>query len=339
LGLHAVDDHTAGVYAVPTATAQSRSTARESAGRKGQVEAHRASLGHRAQVSTLSDYLGEPKELRELLPGCSVMGFGRTLAAGIGALVAVPVAVIAAAMVRVHVVGQRARGGLGVTGETLVVFGSRAFDGEPGPILRARLDHAVALYRSGRVDRLAMAGGVPVTDEGPSGGHDEVPVMVAYAREAGVPDDRILEVRPGQNTREQVTSTRRVIIDAGMGPVVAVSSSYHLARILDEARRQGFDVCLTAPATSHDVQTPRLYMSHVFADALAGLWYALPPAVARRVNTSAGSFRHLGLLAMTGDVTWREALRSLRHRAPESDPHHHVRRAPEGEAAGRGHRH
>ena len=147
---------------------------------------------------------------------------------------------------------------------------------------------------------------VPVDPE------DEVPVMVAYARAAGVPVDRILEVRPGQNTREQVASTRSVVIDAGLGPVVAVSSTYHLARIQDEARRRGFDIELTAPPTSRDVATLRSYLSHVLTDALAGLWYALPPSIAQRVDTSAGSFRHMGLLAMTGDVTWREALESLR---------------------------
>jgi uncharacterized SAM-binding protein YcdF (DUF218 family) len=159
-----------------------------------------------------------------------------------------------------------------------------------------------------------MAGGIPVTDEGPSGGHDEVPVMVAYAREAGVPADRILEVRPGQNTRQQVAATQRVVVDAGMGPVVAVSSTYHLARIRDEARRRGFDVEVTAPPTSRDVATTRMYLSHVLTDALAGLWYALPPSLARRVDTSAGTFRHMGLLALTGDIPWRDALTSLRRR-------------------------
>jgi uncharacterized SAM-binding protein YcdF (DUF218 family) len=243
------------------------------------------------------------------------MGSQRAWAAGLALLATAPVAVISAAMLRVHMVGQRAQGRTDVTGETLVVFGSRAFCDEPGPILRARLDHAVALFRSGRVGRLAMAGGVPVIEEGPSGGHDEVPVMVAYARGAGVPADRILEVRPGQNTRDQVASTRRVIVDAGLGPVVAVSSAYHLARIQDEARRWGFGIEVTAPPTSRDVATPRMYLSHVFTDALAGLWYALPPSLARRVDTSAGSFRHMGLLAMTGAIPWREALRSLGGRA------------------------
>lgn len=237
-------------------------------------------------------------------------GPSRTLRCGL-VVAAAPVVVLAMAMMRVHIFGRRATDRLEVTGDTVVVFGARAFEDEPGRILRARLDHALELYRRGCVQRFAMAGGVPTTEEGPSGGHDEVPVMVAYALRAGVPAERILTVRPGQNTRGQVSSVRRVVVDGGLGPVVAVSSSYHLARIHDEARRQGFGVTVSAPGISPDVTERRLYVSHVFADALAGMFYMLPPALAEKVNTSAGTFRHMGLLALTGDVSWRTALRSL----------------------------
>lgn len=231
---------------------------------------------------------------------------------GFAVVVASPAALLGASMLRVHFIGQRARGRMDVRGMTAVVFGAQAIGDEPEPVLRARLEHAIALYRAGSVDRLAMAGGVPVTDQGPSGGHDEVPAMVNYAARSGVPRGDIAEIRPGQNTREQVSSTRRLIVEAGQGPVVAVSSSYHLARIRDESRRQGFDVAVTAPATSPDTARPRLYASHVLADAFAGFWYSLPQGLAARLDTSAGSFRHLGFLAMTGDVPWRDALRALR---------------------------
>lgn len=239
---------------------------------------------------------------------------GRTRAGFVATsiVVAIPVALLGYSMLRVHLIGRRARARIDVCGETAVVFGAQVIGDDPGGVLRSRLEHAVGLYRTGRVDRLAMAGGVPVTEDGPSGGHDEVPAMVNYALRSGVPRESILEIRPGQNTREQISSTRRMVIDEGQGPVIAVSSSYHLARIRDEARRQGFDVIVTSPPASPDTATTRLYLSHVLTDAIAGMWYELPQRIAARVNTSAGSFRHLGLLALTGEVPWREALRALR---------------------------
>ena len=238
------------------------------------------------------------------------MGWRRAAVTAATAALACPALLVAGSMLRTHVVGQRPRGQADVEGDVGVIFGAQVIGNEPGPVLRSRLDHAVDLYRAGRLRRLGMAGGVPVTSEGPAGGDDEVPAMVTYALRAGVRQESIVEIRPGQNTREQVSSTRRVVVDERGGRVVAVSSSYHLARIRDEARRRGFDVAVTAPRASPDTASLRLYLAHLLTDALAGIWYALPPRVAERVDTSAGSFRHLGLLAMTGDIPWRDALRA-----------------------------
>lgn len=232
---------------------------------------------------------------------------GRTALGALAvAVVAIPALSLAVAAARVHIYARRAVANTDPDGATIVVFGSQALESGPAAALRARLDHALGLYRSRPGRRLAMAGGVPMVMDNARGGHDEVAAMVAYARERGVPDADLIEVRPGQNTREQVASTRRLVVDAGLGPVIGVSSSYHLARICDEARRQGFAIAPSASADGMDVSTPRQYATHVFADALGLLWYALPEAVSRRVDTSAGSWRHVGVGVLAGRFRWRE---------------------------------
>ena len=232
-------------------------------------------------------------------------------ALGALAAVAAPVIAVAVAATRVHVYARRAVANVDPDGATIVVFGSQALEHGPGASLRARLDHALALYRSRPGRRLAMAGGVPVVIDDAHGGHDEVAAMVAYARERGVPDSDLIEVRPGQNTRDQVASTRRLIVDAALGPVIGVSSSYHLARICDEARRQGFHIAPSASSDGPDVNTPRQYATHVLADALGLLWYALPDSLSRRVDTSAGSWRHVGVGVLAGRFRWRELRRTI----------------------------
>lgn len=231
-----------------------------------------------------------------------------------------PIVTVGIAAVRVHRAARRAVSTDGVAGTTAVIFGAQALNDEPGPILRARLDHAIVLYRQGRVRGLAMAGGVPAFADAPSGGHDEVAAAMSYARRQGVPAEHLIAVRPGQNTREQVQSTRSVIVEAELGPVVAVSSSYHLRRIISEARREGFAVAATAPPGSPDIATRRLYASHVLADSMALIWYAVPARLSRHIDTSAGSMRHLALLAMTGDISWRGVLPALHPRRWRS-PH------------------
>lgn len=231
----------------------------------------------------------------------------RTALGGLAlAIVAVPALSVAIAVARVHVYARRGVANADPDGNTIVVFGSQALEHGPAAALRVRLDHALALYRSRPGRRLGMAGGIPASTDAVRGGHDEVAVMVSYAREHGVPDSDLIEVRPGQNTREQVASARRLVFDAGLGPVIGVSSSYHLARICDEARRQGFAIAPSASADGMDVSTPRQYATHVFADALGLLWYALPESLSRRVDTSAGSWRHVGVGVLAGRFRWRE---------------------------------
>ena len=228
------------------------------------------------------------------------------------AVVAAPVAAVAIAAARVHAYARRGVAATDPEGATVVVFGAQALESGPAQALRARLDHGLALYGARPHRLLALAGGVPEATDIVSGGHDEVAAMVAYARERGVSDHDIIEVRPGQNTREQVASTRRLVHEAGHGPIIGVSSSYHLARIHDEARRQGFAITPSASPLGPDVATPRQYIVHVVADALALLWYALPPSLTRHVNTSAGTLRHGAVGILAGRFNWHQWRRRSR---------------------------
>ena len=234
----------------------------------------------------------------------------RTVLSALAVTAAMPALVLTAAIARVHVYARRATANAEPEGDMIVVFGAQALEHGPAASLRARLDHAIALYRARPRRRLAMAGGVPISTDSFRGGHDEVAAMIDYARAQGIPECDVMEVRPGQNTREQVSSARRVVVEAGLGPVIAVSSSYHLARIHDEARRQGFHVEVSAPSEGPDISRPRQYAVHVLADGLGLLWYALPERVASRVDTSAGSLRHIGVGVLAGRHSWQDILRS-----------------------------
>ncbi|MCB0924056.1 MAG: YdcF family protein [Mycobacterium sp.] len=236
----------------------------------------------------------------------------RLLSAAIGAVAIAPPGILITALWRTHRCARRAVSRAPAPAQTAVVFGTQALADRPGGVLRARLDHAIGIYRRGGVHRIAVAGGVPAFREGPSGGHDEVAVGLRYAAEHGVPVAHLIAVRPGQNTREQVASTKQLIWGEGLGPIVAVSSGYHMLRIADEAQRQGFGVQLSSPSARVDTVTWRNYAAHLLLDTVAVLWYRLPTGVTRRIDTSAGSFRHMVLLALRGDVSWRLAWRSLR---------------------------
>ncbi|MGH7446097.1 MAG: YdcF family protein, partial [Longimicrobiales bacterium] len=48
--------------------------------------------------------------------------------------------------------------------DAIVVLGAAQYNGRPSPVLQARLDHALALYHSGRAAHLIFTGGTGVGD-------------------------------------------------------------------------------------------------------------------------------------------------------------------------------
>src|SRR5215470_19990262 len=84
----------------------------------------------------------------------------------------------------------------------IVVLGAAQYVGRPSPVLRARLDHAIDLWRRGLAPRIIFTGGF--------GEHDttsEAAVAERYAIEHGVPARAILIENSGRSTIE---SLRRV---------------------------------------------------------------------------------------------------------------------------------
>lgn len=160
-------------------------------------------------------------------------------------------------------------------GDAIVVFGCSVLDDGPSGELRARLDHAVALWRSGAAPVVVPSGGV-------DRGLDEVVVMRQYLVAAGVPPAAIRDGRPGHNTRASV----RAMAGLALGRYVGVSSAYHARRIESECRRQGVTVVMSAPATTPETSRPRAHLVRFVTDMLGTAWYAVPETVTQRVDVS-----------------------------------------------------
>ncbi|MBE7211338.1 MAG: YdcF family protein [Gluconacetobacter diazotrophicus] len=105
-------------------------------------------------------------------------------------------------------------------------------DGRPSPRLRARLEAAWRLYRSGTVRRVLVSGGIEA-----AGSRDEAAVMAAYLRDRGVPGTAILLDHAGRTTLDTARNALAVV-----GPhagIVVVSQWYHLPRAVLILRRLG----------------------------------------------------------------------------------------------------
>jgi uncharacterized SAM-binding protein YcdF (DUF218 family) len=124
--------------------------------------------------------------------------------------------------------------------DAIGVFGAAEYDGRPSPVFRARLDHAVDLYRHDIAPLIITLGGAG-GDE-----YSEGSVGREYLMGQGVPEQAIIAETESRNTEE---SARRIAVIAranGFKRLVIVSDGSHLFRIHAICAANGLDV-LTSP--------------------------------------------------------------------------------------------
>ncbi len=118
--------------------------------------------------------------------------------------------------------------------DAIVVLGATLTEpGVPGPALRRRLAHGVAMWRQCKAATLLVSGGIV----GPPPAEAEV--MRRLARDLGVPRDRIIVEDRARNTFENAIYSGRIARDRGWHRLIIVTDAFHMPRALFVFRRLG----------------------------------------------------------------------------------------------------
>jgi uncharacterized SAM-binding protein YcdF (DUF218 family) len=123
----------------------------------------------------------------------------------------------------------------GADASAIVVMGAAQYNGQPSPVLRARLDHAAELYRAGRAPMIIVTGGKQSGDRVTQGltGFD-------YLRGQGIPEDALRIEAHGTNSYQELSAAALIVHNAGQAPeVLLVSDPYHTLRISQIAEQVG----------------------------------------------------------------------------------------------------
>jgi len=129
--------------------------------------------------------------------------------------------------------------------DAIVVLGAAQYVGRPSPVLRARVDHAVSLWKRGLAPTLILTGGTGVGDT-----TSEAAVARKYAMSRGVPD-RVIEVEiRGRTTSESMSAVARIMDDREQSSVILVSDPFHMLRLSILARRHGLEPYTSPTRTS-----------------------------------------------------------------------------------------
>ena len=123
----------------------------------------------------------------------------------------------------------------------IAVFGAAEYDGRPSPVLRARLDHGLALYRQNIAPLVITLGGGAPADR-----HSEGGVGRAYLMAHGVPGSAIIAETKSDNTEQSARRLARIARANHLGLIIVVSDGTHLFRVHALCSSMGLNV-LTSP--------------------------------------------------------------------------------------------
>jgi uncharacterized SAM-binding protein YcdF (DUF218 family) len=121
--------------------------------------------------------------------------------------------------------------------DVIVVLGARVQpDGTASPTLRARVEHAVELYRRGLAAKVLFSGGVG------DFGSSEAEVSRALAVSLGVPGEACLLEEQSHSTKQNAAFSGELIRARGWRSVLVVTDPYHLPRARRLFAAEGLEV-------------------------------------------------------------------------------------------------
>jgi uncharacterized SAM-binding protein YcdF (DUF218 family) len=121
--------------------------------------------------------------------------------------------------------------------DVILVLGAAEYRGKPSPILEARLNHALFLYRREMAPRIITTGGKggdPMFTEGEVGR--------AYLSRHGIPSEAIIVESEGETTVHSTAAAAEIMRRMNLHSCIVVSDGYHIYRVKRMLQFQGIDV-------------------------------------------------------------------------------------------------
>ena len=121
--------------------------------------------------------------------------------------------------------------------DVIIVLGAAEYRGRPSPVLRARLDHALDLYRRSLAPRILTTGGSggdPIFTEGGVGR--------SYLVSKGVPSESIVVEFEGESTVHSIAAAGEILRRMGLQSAIVVSDGYHIYRVKKMLQANGLKV-------------------------------------------------------------------------------------------------
>lgn len=120
--------------------------------------------------------------------------------------------------------------------QAIIVLGAAQYNGRPSPVLKARLDHAAALYEAKMAPVVVLTGGRRPGDE-----FTEASAAAGYLTRAGIPEEDLRLETQGRNSWQSLAAAAAFLRDEDITEVILVTSPYHALRVEHIAGEVGLD--------------------------------------------------------------------------------------------------
>jgi uncharacterized SAM-binding protein YcdF (DUF218 family) len=134
-------------------------------------------------------------------------------------------------------IGQQSTRDEASKADVIIVMGAAEYSGRPSPVLRARLDHALHLYKA-HLAPLIMTTGGPGGDPV----FTEADVGRAYLMDRGVPPQAIVTESRGDSTMYSISAAAEIMERMDLESCILVSDGYHIFRAKRMLEARGIKV-------------------------------------------------------------------------------------------------
>jgi uncharacterized SAM-binding protein YcdF (DUF218 family) len=141
--------------------------------------------------------------------------------------------------------------------DVIVVLGAAEYMGRPSPVLKARLDHALDLYRRGLAPLILTTGG-----RGERSPFTEAEAARDYLVARGIEGERVLLEVEGTTTLQSAAGVAEILKQHNLNSCIVVSDGYHIFRVKRMLEDHGIQVYGSPrPSERHDsIQNAKRYV-------------------------------------------------------------------------------
>jgi len=153
--------------------------------------------------------------------------------------------------------------------DAAVVLGAAVWSNSLSPVFRERINHAIELYRRGKVRKLIFTGGQGNTNE-----PTEAAAARTYAMANGIPAQDILVEQTSHTTYENIVNAKQLADTNNLKTVLLVSDPMHMKRAMTMANDIGMQASPSPTQTSR-YKTWRTQVSELTRETFYYLGYVI----------------------------------------------------------------